>query len=304
MSKRVLLTGAYQYTNEQMQMIEDSGWKVTYVKNELESLEIPVDQFDAVVCNGLFLHNDIEKFKKLKMVQATSVGLERLPTEYMEKHDILYYNAKGVYSIPMAEWVVLSILEICKNAHGFFRKQQEKKWEKDRSLLELTDKKVCVIGYGDVGRETAKRLTAFGTEITAVNRSRIKENGMVSRWLPLNEIDKALRDADIIILSIALTNDTENLLNEKRMMSIKRESILVNVSRGPVIDQKALIRGIQENRFRGIALDVFAEEPLPEESKFWDDPRVIITPHNSFVGDKVRERMFQLIYNNLKNLRV
>lgn len=304
MSKRVLLTGAYQYTDEQIQMIEDSGWKVTYVKNELESLEIPVDQFDAVVCNGLFLQNDIEKFKKLKMVQATSVGLERLPTEYMEKHDILYYNAKGVYSIPMAEWVVLSILEIYKNAHGFFRKQQEKKWEKDRSLLELTDKKVCVIGYGDVGRETAKRLTAFGTEITAVNRSRIKENGIVSRWLPLNEIDKALSDADIIILSIALTNDTENLLNEKRIMSIKRESILVNVSRGRIIDQKALVRGVQENQFRGIALDVFAEEPLPEESKLWDNPRVIITPHNSFVGDKVRERMFQLIYNNLKNLRV
>ena len=177
MAKQVLLTGSYQYTEEQIHMIEKLGWKVTFVKNELEPIGVPADQFDVVVCNGLFLHNDIAEFKKLKMVQATSAGLDRLPVEYMEKHHIRCYNAKGVYSIPMAEWTVMSILEICKNAHCFFKKQQEHEWEKDRTLLELTGKKVCIVGYGDVGHETAKRLAAFGTEITAVNRSRVEEDG-------------------------------------------------------------------------------------------------------------------------------
>lgn len=301
MIKHVLLTGAYQYSEEQVHMIEELGCKVTFVKNELVSLNIEVEQFDAVVCNGLFLHNDIEKFKKLKMVQATSAGLERLPIEYMEKHHILYYSAKGVYSIPMAEWTVMSILEIYKNSYSFFRKQQQKMWEKDHSLLELTDKKVCIIGYGSVGREIAKRLVAFGTEITAVNRSRIDDKS-ISRWVSLDQIDKVLPEADIVVLCIALTRETKSLFNTNRLMKMKVGSVLVNVSRGDVIEEKALIRCLKKDRFRGVALDVFEEEPLQEDSELWDDPRVIITPHNSFVGDKIRKRMFSTIYGNIKKI--
>ena len=301
MLKHVLLTGAYQYSEEQIHMIEELGWKVTFVKNELASLNIEVEQFDAVVCNGLFLHNDIEKFKKLKMVQATSAGLERLPIEYMKKHHILYYTAREVYSIPMAEWAVMNILQIYKNAYGFLRKQQEKKWDKDRTLLELTDKKVCIIGYGSVGRETAKRLAAFGTEITVVNRSRV-DDPLIHRWMPLNRMNEVLPEADIVILCIALTQETKRLFNEDRLMCMKEGSVLVNVSRGAVIEEKALVQCLKKDRFRGVALDVFEEEPLLEDSELWDDPRVIITPHNSFVGDKVRERMFLTIYGNLKKI--
>lgn len=299
MSRKVLLTGTYQYTDEQIRKIEELGWQVTFVKNELTMLDILVEEYDAVVCNGLFLNNDIARFKNLKMVQATSAGLERLPIEYMEKHHILYYNAKGVYSIPMAEWAVMSILEIYKNAYRFFRKQQKKVWEKDRTLLELSDKKVCIIGYGSVGQETAKRLAVFGAEITAVNRSRVNDV-LIHRWVTLDQIDEVLPEADIVVLCIALTRETTRLLNEDRLMKMKVGSVLINISRGAVIDENALIRCLQEERFRGVALDVFEEEPLPWSSKLWDDPRAIITPHNSFVGDKVRERMFERIYNNLK----
>ena len=302
MAKQVLLTGSYQYTEEQIHMIEKLGWKVTFVKNELEPIGVPADQFDAVVCNGLFLHNDIAEFKKLKMVQATSAGLDRLPVEYMEKHHIRCYNAKGVYSIPMAEWAVMSILEICKNAHCFFRKQQEHRWEKDRSLLELTDKKVCLIGYGDVGQETAKRLAAFGTKITAVNRSKVKENDVISRWLPLARLDEALSEADIVILCIALTEETRGLLNADRLRIMKQGSILVNVARGALIDEKALTSCLKEGKLRGAALDVFETEPLSAESELWGMPEVIIGPHNSFVGDNVSERMFSLIYSNLEKM--
>lgn len=302
MEKQALLTGAYQYTEEQLHMIEKMGWKVTFVKNELEPIGVPADQFDAVICNGLFLYNDVAEFKKLKMVQATSTGMDRLPIEYMEKHHIMYYNAKGVYSIPMAEWAVMSILEICKNAHGFFRKQQEHTWGKDRSLLELTGKKVCIIGYGDVGHETAKRLTAFGTEVTAVNRSRVEEDGIISRWLPLDRLTEALSEADIVILCIALTEETRGLLNADRLRLMKQGSILVNVARGALIDEKALTSCLKEGKLRGAALDVFETEPLPAESELWEIPGVIISPHNSFVGDNVSERMFSLIYRNLEKM--
>lgn len=299
MAKKVLLTGAYQYTKEQLHMIEMLGWEITFVQNELQRLTIPVEQFDAVVCNGLFLHNDISEFQNLKMVQATSAGLERLPLEYMEKYHIQYYNAKGVYSIPMAEWAVMCILEIYKNAYDFFRKQQEKKWEKDRSLLELTEKKVCIIGYGSVGQETAKRLAGFGMEITAVNRSEIRDK-RIHRWVPLSSIDEALAAADIVVLCIALTKETRKIMNADRLRLMKQGSALVNISRGDVLDEGALICELQNGRFRGVALDVFEEEPLPVASGLWQDPRVIISPHNSFVGDRSRERMFSVIYDHLE----
>ena len=168
--------------------------------------------------------------------------------------------------------------------------------------MELTGKKVCIIGYGEVGRKTAKRLAAFGTEITAVNRSRVEKDGVISRWLPLDRLDEALPEADIVILCIALTEETKGLLNTDRLQRMKQGSLLVNVARGALIDEKALIRCLKEEKLRGAALDVFETEPLPEESELWEMPGVIISPHNSFVGDQIRERMFDLICENLKRV--
>lgn len=298
---KVLLTGAYQYSNEQICKIEQLGWEVIFIKNELTALDIPVDEFEAVVCNALFLYNDITKFKKLKMVQATSAGLERLPIEYMKENQILYYNAKDVYSIPMAEWAVMNVLEFYKNAYSFFEKQQNKKWEKDRTLQELTNKKVCIVGYGSVGREIAKRLSAFGAEITAVNRSE-PDNKYIQKWNPLEQVDQVLSEADIIILSIALAEETKNLINQDRLNAMKQDSVLINISRGEILDQDVLLQLLKKGKFRGVALDVFKEEPLSESNELWELPQVIITPHNSFMGDKVRERMFNVIYHNLKSV--
>lgn len=303
MTKKLLLTGAYSYSKEQLDKIEQLGWNITFVQNELEALDIDVREFDAVVCNALFLYNDISEFHNLKMVQATSAGLERLPVEYMKKHNILYYNARGVYSIPIAEWVVMSILEIYKNARDFFRKQENHRWEKDRSLLELAGKKVCIVGYGNIGQEIAKRLSAFGTEITAVNRSQV-EDPYVCTWIPLKRIDEVLFKSDIIILSIALTKETTNLMNTDRISHLKKGSMLINISRGEVLDEEALIVQLKNKRFKGVALDVFKKEPLPADSAFWKDDRVIIGPHNSFVGEHVRDRMFEVIYNNLRNMKL
>ena len=301
MSGHVLLTGAYPYTEEQIRKIRELGWQVTFVQDEREPLCIPADTFDAVVCNNLFLYNDIADFTNLKIVQATSAGLDRLPLKYMEQHHILYYNAKGVYGIPMAEWTVMSILEIYKDSYGFFQKQQKKSWDKNRSLLELTGRKVCIIGYGDVGREIAKRLAGFGTEITAVNRNRV-EDSQIFRWVPLDRMDEILPEEDIVILSIALTDETRGLMNAARLAEMKTGSVLVNVSRGAIIDENALVQELKQGKFRGAALDVFETEPLPAESELWGMPGVIIGPHNSFVGDKVKERMFSLIYRNLEKM--
>ena len=295
----LLVTGAWNHAQDHLEQIRQMGHDIRFLQYEKDDLPCTYDWVEGVICNGLFCHHSIEKFTRLRYIQLTSAGYDRVPMAYIREKGISVFNARGVYSIPMAEWAVMSILEIYKNAYGFYRKQQQKTWEKDRSLLELAGKRAAIIGYGSVGRETAKRLAVFDVEITAVNRSRI-EDDRIRNWIPLNRIDQALKQADIVILCIALTEETRNLLNADRLHGMKQGSVLVNMARGALLDEKELVGCLKEGRLRGAALDVFEHEPLLAESELWETPGVIISPHNSFVGDGAGERMAEVIYSNLK----
>lgn len=299
MTKKLLLTGAYSYSKEQLDKIEQLGWNITFVQNELEALDIDVREFDAVVCNNLFLYNNIKKFENLKIIQLTSAGTEKLPMDYVHKQKIEVFNAKGVYSIPMAEWAIMSILQLYKNAPGFYEKQKKRLWEKDRSLMELDGKNVVIVGYGDVGKEIAKRLKSFGVTIIALNRSKVKDAN-IDQWVPLGKMDSILGKADIVIVSLALTKETYHLIKQRQFYLMKKDSILVNLSRGDIICENDLINVLEHGWFRGVALDVFSQEPLNSQSPLWNYDRVIITPHNSFVSDRIKERLFTVIINNLK----
>ncbi|GAA0182411.1 phosphoglycerate dehydrogenase [Clostridium sediminicola] len=298
---KLLLTGVFKYSEEQLNTIQSLGYEIIFVKDERLPLEIDVTDVEAVVCNGLFLYNDIAKFKSLKFIQLTSAGMDRVPIDYIKQLGIEIYNARGVYSIPMTEFVVLKILEIYKNSRHFYEIQLKHKWEKKRDLLELTDKSAAIIGFGSVGTEVAKRLKVFGVNIIGVGRRKI-ESELIDESYTIDDLDKVLMKSDIVILTLPLTEETRCLIDAKKLSYMKDNSVLVNVSRGGVIDERALIEAIQAGKFLGIALDVFEEEPLSEESILWDLERVIVTPHNSFVSDKVNERMFELICENLKEI--
>lgn len=298
---KLLLTGAFKYSEEQLDNINSLGYEILFIQDERVPLEIDVSDVDAVVCNGLFLYNDIKKFENLKFIQLTSAGLDRVPLDYIEEQGIKLYNAKGVYSVPMAEWVVLKILEIYKKSRKFYDSQREHKWEKQRDLFELTNKTAAIIGFGDVGTEVAKRLKAFDVNIVGVGRSK-KESLYVDDFYLKGQIDDALKKSDIIILTLPLTDETRQLIDAKRVELIKDNCVLINISRGGLIDESALIEALQLNKFLGVALDVFDKEPLQEDNPLWNFDRLIVTPHNSFVSDRVYERLFELIMENLKEV--
>jgi phosphoglycerate dehydrogenase-like enzyme len=299
---KLLLTGAFKYSEEQISQIESLGYEITFVEDERVPLQIDVSGIDAVVCNGLFLYNDIAEFKNLKFIQLTSAGLDRVPLDYIKKHDIKLFNARGVYSIPMAEWVVLKILEIYKKSRHFYEAQREHRWEKQRDLLELTDKTAAIIGFGDIGSEIAKRLKAFGVHIIGVDIKKIYSD-FVDYYCDAINIDKVLSKSDIVILTLPLTEHTRHLVNGDRIDRMKEKSILISVSRGGVIDENALIKAIQRDKFLGVALDVFEEEPLGIDSPLWDMGNVIITPHNSFLSDRVSKRLFDILALNVRLFR-
>lgn len=295
----LLITGAWNHTPEQRKVIEELGHRVTFMQNEWGSLPVAYEEVEGVICNGLFLHHPIEKFTKLRYIQLISAGLDKVPVDYIRERDIALHNAKGVYSIPMAEFAVAGVLQIYKQMAFFRKNQNEHLWNKHRGLLELQGKTVCILGCGDVGTECAKRFRAFGCRIVGVNRT-VREHADFDRILPLESLHQAAKEADVLVATVALTEQTRGIIDAELFGIMKNGCVVVNVSRGAVVDTNALIAALQDKRIYAV-LDVFDEEPLPGDSPLWDMENVIIAPHNSFVGEGNADRLWSVVYSNLKD---
>ena len=291
----VLVTGAFQLNSEELAILEAAGHKVFTRPDERSPVEQP-ERYEAVVCNGLFLYNPIESFNSLRLIQLTSAGLDRVPLDYIRAHGIELHNAAGVYSIPMAEFAVCGILQIYKQSRFFAANQFQHKWEKHRGLLELSGTRVCILGCGDVGHEIAKRLKAFGCHITGVNRT-VRVLPDFDAVLPLDALPDAAAVCDILICCIALTLETCGIVCKAVFDRLHPNAIFVNVARGALADEAALTAWLQSGGHA--VLDVFEEEPLPEDSSLWGMENMILTPHNSFVGEGNRERMWEMIRGRL-----
>ena len=291
----VLVTGAFQLNREELAELKAAGHQVCVHPDERAPVEHP-ERYEVVICNGLFLHNPIEKFLNLRMIQLTSAGLDRVPLDYIRAHGIELHNAAGVYSVPMAEFAVCGILQLYKQSRFFAENQARHKWEKHRGLLELSGKRVCILGCGDVSREIAKRLSAFGCRITGVNRT-VRALPDFEHVLPLEKLADAASAYEILICCIALTEETRGIVSKEIFDCLPADAIFVNVARGALADEAAMTAWLQNGGHA--VLDVFEEEPLPEDSPLWDMENVILTPHNSFVGDGNRERLWARIKESL-----
>lgn len=294
---KLLITGAWKYSSEQINQIESLGHKVVFMQNEKDNLPCDYAEIEGVICNGLFLHHPIEKFAKLKFIQLTSAGVDRVPMEYAKKNNIEVFNARGVYSIPMAEFAICGVLQIYKQSRFFCENQKDSKWEKSRELLELNGKTVCIVGCGNVGTECAKRFKAFSTRVIGVDLF-VREDENYEKIYPLSELEECLSISNVVVLTLPLTEQTKGLMNEKTFAKMKESSVLVNIARGAVVEEKALINAL-DNKLLGAVLDVFEEEPLVKDNPLWKKKNAIITPHNSFVGDGNNERLFNVILSNL-----
>ena len=295
---KTLITGAFKYSKEQIEKLNSIGCETVFIQDEREKLDIDVSCIEAVICNGLFLYNDISKFKSLKFIQLTSAGFDRVDMEYIKNNNIEIHNAKGVYSAPMAEWVVLKILEIYKNSKKFHEQQINKKWKMNFSITELSGKKIGFIGTGTLATEAAKRLQGFDVEVWGVNTTGHNRE-YFDKCFASDKMDEVFKNCDVVVVTIPATKDTLGIINKDKFEIMKDDSVFINVGRGNIINEKDLIKYM--NKFRGVALDVFENEPLDKNSELWEFDNIIITPHNSWASDKNEERTFNMIYDNLKN---
>jgi phosphoglycerate dehydrogenase-like enzyme len=295
---KVLFT--YNYGPEKMKAIKDLGYDLVYISEKGISYSYEISDVDILVCYDPFERLDISKLKQLKWIQLSSIGIDQVPKEKVLEQGIIVANNKSGYSIPMGEWIVMKMLELLKNSKSFYNAQIEKKWQMDTSLLELYNKTVCFIGTGSIASEAAKRLQGFDVNILGINTAgRAVEH--FNRCYPMSELNPVLSKSDVVVLSIPYTKETHHLIGESAIGQFKNGASLINISRGSVIKETALVEALKNGKLRGAALDVFEEEPLSPDSPLWDLDNVIITPHNSWISEMRNERRYNIIYKNLKS---
>ena len=294
----ILITGAWNHWESYRDALDAMGHRIAFLQQETEALPVPFEWVEGMICNGFFLHHEANQFPNLKYVQLTSAGFDRVPAENLRARGICLHNARGVYSIPMAEFALSGVLHLYKRCRFFEKNQQLHRWEKHRDLLELTGKTVCILGCGSVGTECAKRFQAFGCRVVGVDLYPNKDPNYAEMH-PLAALDTVLPQADVVVLTLPLTEQTRYLMNAHRLTAMKSGSILVNIARGAIVDTNALINAL-ENHLGGAVLDVFEEEPLQENSPLWDMAHVILKPHNSFVGEGNSVRLAGCILENLE----
>lgn len=297
----LLVTGSFDWTEEELNTLRALGHDVAFMQWENAPLPCEPAWVEGIIGNGIFLTYPIEQFSSLRYIQLTSAGLDRVPLDYVRAHGIELHDARGAYSVPMAEFALCGVLQLYKQS-GYFRDNQKAhRWEKHRGLRELGGKTVCIVGCGSVGNACAERFRGFGCHVIGVTTSPYR-NAAYEEMLPSDGLEAALGRADVAVLTLPLKNETRHLINAERLSAMKRDAVLVNIARGAIVDTDALTVALTGDTLGGAVLDVFEEEPLPLESALWELENVIVTPHNSFVGDGDHARVWDLIRGNLERI--
>lgn len=296
--RKILLTGAYSCTSKEIDKLCALGCKIDFIQQEADVITTP-EAYDAVICNNLFAYHDIRMFSNLEYIQLTSAGYDRVPMHYINEKGIIIKNARGVYSIPIAEHVVMFALELMRNGKFFYENQKNRIWKKCRNLIELHNKTAVIIGCGSIGMEIAKRFCAFNVKNIGIDTCPIA-SAFLTECRDISQLYNVVQQADIVVSAIPYTEETHHIFDSSFFQHMNENAIFINVSRGGLVDEEALVAALKTRRIRGAALDVFENEPLSIDDDIWDVENLIITPHNSFVGDGNSQRLFDVIYGNLQ----
>jgi phosphoglycerate dehydrogenase-like enzyme len=238
---------------------------------------------DAEVILCFRLPDDIVAIApNLRWVQVLGAGVDYLAPTRLLEHGITLTSSSGLNAPPIAEFVLMYMLMHVKQMPKRFEAQRERRWTRYPND-ELRDATLGIVGPGNIGSEVAKRAAAFGMRVVAARRSYTPGMTLphVDELYPLARLHEMLGTCDYVVVSVSLTRETRHLIGAAEFAAMKPGAFFINVARGPVVDEAALLEALRNGHLGGAGLDVFDEEPLPETSPLWHMPGVIITPHNS-----------------------
>jgi D-2-hydroxyacid dehydrogenase (NADP+) len=218
---------------------------------------------------------------RLKWIQSMTAGIDRLPEEIMKSH-IRVTNTSGIHGTSIGEVVLEMMLMFIKDAPACFQMKQNREWKRYKQRL-LKDQTAGIIGLGMIGKEIARLCKAFDMNVIGMRRSGGPESVIpeVDRVYLREQLPELLSASDFVILALPLTVETRGMIGEKELRDMKPGAYLINVARGAIVDEEILVRALDERWIAGAGLDVFVKEPLPPESRFYELPNVIFSPHIS-----------------------
>jgi glyoxylate/hydroxypyruvate reductase A len=245
-----------------------------------------------------------ERCPDLKWIQGTSAGIGALMKRTgLDQSNIVTTTAAGIHAIPLAEFALLGALYFTKGLPYLARRQREHHWERFTSR-QLAGRRALVVGLGGVGREVARRFDLQGVEVWGLGRDgRSYDVEGVTRVISRGELDDALAQIDVLVLSSPLTSETDSMIGAAQIAKLRSDAIVVNISRGQLIDQVALTTALAEGRLAGACLDVFVDEPLAADDPLWDLDNVIISPHSASTVASENRDLVTLFLENLDRWR-
>jgi D-2-hydroxyacid dehydrogenase (NADP+) len=244
--------------------------------------------------------------RKLKWLHSTAAGVGQLMYPELQKSGIEVTNASGVHRIPMAEHVLGTLIALARRFPDCFRYQQQSRWAQRElwnapvRLRELRGQILLFIGFGAIGREVAKVIRPLGMRVWAVTRSGVAAEGLAEQAFPASKLEEALPQADFVVLAAPETPETRKMIGAREFALMKPSAYFINVSRGALVDEPALISALEQHKIAGAALDVASQEPLPPENPLWKLDNAFITPHMSAVSEHLWERQTDLLMENLE----
>ena len=268
---------------------------------------LPAELPDTDIFVGYSLRADqLTHAKKLKWIHSTAAGVAQLMYPELRDSGILVTNPSGVFSIPMAEHTMGLLVALARNFPDSVRHQdhsnwgQQQMWDKPQKLTELNGQLLLIVGFGSIGRELAKRARAFDMRVRGVTRSGNGDSALAEKIVPAAQLNEALPHADYVVIAAPETTETRRLIGAGQIALMKPGARLINIGRGSLLDESALIRALESGRLAGAALDVTSAEPLPPESRLWKAPNLFITPHTSAVSTRLWERETALLVDLLE----
>ena len=287
---------------DQLARIEAAAPDKTLMQSMDES-EIRQYLDDIEIAVGHFPLNLLPEASNLRWFQQWSAGAEwLLDHPEVQEMEFTLTNASGVHAIPISEHIFAFLLAFARDLRRSWQAQLEHQWDQlsNRDTFEVAGKTMLLIGVGEIGERTAHIADALGMHVIGVRHDPSKEEAGIDEMRGQDELLEVLPQADVVVSTVPLTEETRNLLGAAEFAAMKRGAYLINIGRGGTIDQEVLIEALRSKQIAGAGLDVFQEEPLDKGSPLWEMENVLITPHSSGVTPQYNERAFAIFMDNLE----
>jgi phosphoglycerate dehydrogenase-like enzyme len=239
----------------------------------------------------------------VRWVHLRSAGIEGSSFPALADQGVVLTNGRGVFSQSLAEFVLAAVFHFAKGLRRLSRQQDERRWEAFAPSM-VSGRTMGIVGYGDIGRATAEKALALGMRVVALRRNVPTEpDPLVDAVLPPSRLHALLAQSDFVVVATPLTDETRGLIDAAAFAAMRRSAVLVNVGRGAVVDELALVAALQQGTIAGAALDVFETEPLPAESPLWRLDNVLLSPHSADQVTGWLESATSCFLENLRRFR-